>query len=283
MHTRMCGAESVPFPPHYFFFSLFDVVHILTRPQVAEEVSVSAYLKQVGEHDPTAKAIRAKLYDVTVPCTTRPMRPGEVNGTHYNFVSRDEFQGFISADKLIEYGEHNGNFYGTLKVERKETQSLASRPGMKKAQVVEATIGELFVFLTRIQRRVLTPPCKQNVKRKRRKGMVSGWDPTVREMLTCAAVPMTHNALKAVCGCGLLGRSQRFGHLLVSQSSADLQRRAAHQDTSSCAGCSVRFYHAVHNPRYTARRGTRSGIRVYLKRAVLCVGCGRQDVRVGRA
>jgi len=59
--------------------------------QVADEVSVSEYLKKVGEHDPTAKAIRAKLYDVTVPCTTRPMRPGEVNGTHYNFVSRDVF------------------------------------------------------------------------------------------------------------------------------------------------------------------------------------------------
>lgn len=76
--------------------------------KVNDEVTVTEYLKKVGEHDPTAKAIRAKLYDVTVPCTTRPMRPGEVNGTHYNFVSRAEFDGFIKGDRLIEYGEHNG-------------------------------------------------------------------------------------------------------------------------------------------------------------------------------
>jgi len=119
---------------------------------VNDEVTVTEYLKKVGEHDPTAKAIRAKLYDVTVPCTTRPMRPGEVNGTHYNFVSRAEFDGFIKGDRLIEYGEHNGNFYGTLKVQSADTKSLQSRPGVKHSKVVEATIGELFVFLARIQR-----------------------------------------------------------------------------------------------------------------------------------
>ena len=53
-----------------------------------------------GMHGRTADAIQEKLYDVTIPCTTRPMRPGEVNGTDCHFVSRDEFQGFIAADKL---------------------------------------------------------------------------------------------------------------------------------------------------------------------------------------
>lgn len=45
-----------------------------------------------------------------------------------------------------------GNFYGTLKVQSADTKSLQSRPGVTHSKVVEATIGELFVFLARIRR-----------------------------------------------------------------------------------------------------------------------------------
>jgi guanylate kinase len=51
----------------------------------------------------------------SVSATTRPMRPGEVNGRDYVFLSRDEFRRRIETDDLIEYEEIFGNYYGTLR------------------------------------------------------------------------------------------------------------------------------------------------------------------------
>ncbi|HIR50662.1 MAG TPA: guanylate kinase [Candidatus Avoscillospira avicola] len=49
----------------------------------------------------------------SVSATTRPMRPGEVDGKNYYFVSRDTFQRLIDEDQLLEYAEYVGNYYGT--------------------------------------------------------------------------------------------------------------------------------------------------------------------------
>ena len=49
----------------------------------------------------------------SVSATTRPMRPGEVDGKNYYFVSRDTFQRLIDDDQLLEYAEYVGNYYGT--------------------------------------------------------------------------------------------------------------------------------------------------------------------------
>lgn len=49
----------------------------------------------------------------SVSATTRPMRPGEVDGKNYYFVSRDAFQRLIDEDQLLEYAEYVGNYYGT--------------------------------------------------------------------------------------------------------------------------------------------------------------------------
>jgi guanylate kinase len=119
---------------------------------IGEDASITTFLKTAGEDDPTAKAIRSKLYDVTVPFTTRPMRPGEVDGTHYNFCTVEAFKGYIAADALIEFGEHNGNFYGTMKVAAADSAGLQSRPGLVAPKVQEATIAGLFEFLKRINR-----------------------------------------------------------------------------------------------------------------------------------
>lgn len=49
----------------------------------------------------------------SVSVTTRPMRPGEVDGQHYHFVSRDEFARMRDHDELLEHAEYLGNDYGT--------------------------------------------------------------------------------------------------------------------------------------------------------------------------
>ena len=43
------------------------------------------------------------------------MRPGEVEGEKYNFVSREYFEDMIKNDLLLEYNNYVGNYYGTPK------------------------------------------------------------------------------------------------------------------------------------------------------------------------
>uniref|UniRef100_A0A8W7P0D9 Membrane palmitoylated protein 7 n=1 Tax=Anopheles coluzzii TaxID=1518534 RepID=A0A8W7P0D9_ANOCL len=45
--------------------------------------------------------------------TTRPMRPGEVAGREYLFVTREKMEADIAASKFIEHGEYKGHLYGT--------------------------------------------------------------------------------------------------------------------------------------------------------------------------
>lgn len=53
----------------------------------------------------------------SVSATTRTMRPGEVEGKDYFFLSREEFKRWIEADEFVEWEELYGNYYGTLKRE----------------------------------------------------------------------------------------------------------------------------------------------------------------------
>ncbi|CAL7933500.1 unnamed protein product [Xylocopa violacea] len=52
-------------------------------------------------------------YKTPVPYTSRPPRPGEINGKEYHFVSREKMEEEIEEGKFIEYGEYKGNLYGT--------------------------------------------------------------------------------------------------------------------------------------------------------------------------
>jgi len=50
---------------------------------------------------------------VSVSHTTRNPRPGEVNGTNYNFVSVDEFEKLIGDAGFLEHAKVFNNYYGT--------------------------------------------------------------------------------------------------------------------------------------------------------------------------
>lgn len=54
----------------------------------------------------------------SVSATTRPPRPGEVDGVDYHFLSREEFLYRVAQDEFVEYEEvYPGRFYGTLHAE----------------------------------------------------------------------------------------------------------------------------------------------------------------------
>ncbi len=65
--------------------------------------------------------IRAKIkfddYVFSISSTTREKRDGEVDGKHYNFITKDEFLDKVNKDEMLEYAEFVGNYYGTDKNE----------------------------------------------------------------------------------------------------------------------------------------------------------------------
>jgi len=50
---------------------------------------------------------------LSISCTTRAPRPGEVNHQHYRFVDVDAFLALREAGQLLEWAQVHGNFYGT--------------------------------------------------------------------------------------------------------------------------------------------------------------------------
>lgn len=54
-------------------------------------------------------------YALSVSATTRSPRPGEEHGREYFFISREEFEGMIAEDKLLEHARYVDNYYGTPK------------------------------------------------------------------------------------------------------------------------------------------------------------------------
>ena len=49
--------------------------------------------------------------------TTRRIRPGEVDGEHYHFLSEDQFADRVDGGEFLEHVTYAGNRYGTLRSE----------------------------------------------------------------------------------------------------------------------------------------------------------------------
>ena len=52
-------------------------------------------------------------FHYSISMTTRKMRPGEVNGKDYYFVSKEEFEKEIESGGMLEYAKYVDNYYGT--------------------------------------------------------------------------------------------------------------------------------------------------------------------------
>src|SRR5690625_4698510 len=60
-------------------------------------------------------ALRSQMPDLTysVSATTRKPRAGEQEGVNYFFKTREQFEQMIEQNKLLEWAEYVGNYYGT--------------------------------------------------------------------------------------------------------------------------------------------------------------------------
>ncbi len=60
---------------------------------------------------------------LSVSATTRSPRPGEVDGVHYFFISKEEFREKLAAGEILEHTEYCGNYYGTPEKAVRDTLS----------------------------------------------------------------------------------------------------------------------------------------------------------------
>lgn len=79
-------------------------VYIISGPSGSGKDSV---MKKVFEKQPDIA--------FSISSITRDMRPGEVEGEKYNFISRERFEQMIQNDELLEHNIFVGNYYGTPK------------------------------------------------------------------------------------------------------------------------------------------------------------------------
>ena len=102
-------------------------------------------------------------YALSVSATTRSPRPGEVDGVHYFFKTKEEFQEMIRAEELIEYAQYVENFYGT-------PRSFVERQLKKKSVLLEIdVVGGLNAKRLMPACTVLimvTPPSMQELERR---------------------------------------------------------------------------------------------------------------------
>jgi guanylate kinase len=76
---------------------------VLAGPTAVGKGTVAAYIR---EHYPDVQ--------LSVSATTRPPRPGEIDGTHYFFLSDEQFDRMIEAHQFLEWAQvHNAYRYGT--------------------------------------------------------------------------------------------------------------------------------------------------------------------------
>jgi len=82
-------------------------------PEVAGNLYVVSGPSGSGKSSLIAGLLKRVDIDYSVSATTRLPRPGEINGRHYHFISRRDFNEMIDNDSLLEWAEYNNHLYGT--------------------------------------------------------------------------------------------------------------------------------------------------------------------------
>lgn len=102
---------------------------------------------------------------LSVSCTTRAPRPGEVDGVNYHFVSEERFRQLVDEDAFYEWAHVHQNHYGTLKAtvqkELGEGRDLILEidvQGCLQAMAQDKTVTGIFVC----------PPSRENLEQRLR-------------------------------------------------------------------------------------------------------------------
>lgn len=153
------------------------VLLVVSAPSGAGKTSL---VRALLERDPRLS--------LSVSCTTREPRPGEQEGVHYCFLSRESFSADVAAGRFIEHAEVFGNRYGTREADIRRTldsgRDLILEIDWQGARQVRARLPDAVgVF-------ILPPSLAELERRLRDRGTDA--DDVIARRLSQARADMTH-------------------------------------------------------------------------------------------
>tara|TARA_Y100000768_G_scaffold28875_1_gene19281 strand:+ start:351 stop:971 length:621 start_codon:yes stop_codon:yes gene_type:complete len=130
---------------------------VLSSPSGAGKTSISKKL-----------ILKDKSLSLSISCTTRPKRKGEINKKDYIFVNNSTFEKLVNKNDFIEYADVFGYKYGTLretveKIFKKKKDVLFDIDWQGYQQLKQSGLEVVGIF-------ILPPSKKELVKRLKNRG-----------------------------------------------------------------------------------------------------------------
>ncbi|HEY6916549.1 MAG TPA: guanylate kinase [Allosphingosinicella sp.] len=153
------------------------LLFVLSSPSGAGKSTVARMLLQQDDK-----------IDMSISATTRPMRPGEVHGKDYFFVTDEEFDRMVEEGEFLEWAHVFGRRYGTLNAEVRKTLAAGRDvlldidwQGTQQLKQVDPDIVRVFIL----------PPSMEELERRlRSRGTDS--EEVIQGRMSRAAAEISH-------------------------------------------------------------------------------------------
>src|SRR5471032_2799727 len=83
------------------------IMLVLSSPSGAGKTTLTRNLLETENKEDPGKL------ELSISATTRQRRPSEIDGVHYYFKTKQQFEGMRDSGQLLEWAEVHGNYYGT--------------------------------------------------------------------------------------------------------------------------------------------------------------------------
>jgi guanylate kinase len=96
-----------------------SMARLSARPQTPPAVDRRGMMFVLSSPSGAGKSTLSRMLledpgvELSISVTTRPQRPGEVEGQHYHFIDKTQFDAMVRDDELLEWAHVFGNFYGS--------------------------------------------------------------------------------------------------------------------------------------------------------------------------
>jgi len=119
---------------------------------------------------------------LSISATTRPPRSGEIDGQHYLFLEKKDFQEMIDKEDFLEWASFSNNFYGTpkkiVREKIKEGKNVLLEIELEGARQIRKTFPKAFQIF-------LAPPDLSELE-KRIRGRGTETEEAIRDRLEIA-------------------------------------------------------------------------------------------------
>ena len=124
----------------------------------------------------------------SISCTTRKPREGEVDGVHYFFKTKEEFEKLIKEDAFLEWANYSGNYYGTNR------QFVEDSLKQGKSVLLEIELQGAVIVMQKCPEAVsvfIKPPTFEELERRLR-GRHSESEESIKKRLSTAKDELRH-------------------------------------------------------------------------------------------